>query len=60
MACHYSCEGGSEEGWRAEVLLHSENGVWVQPGGVEDRRGEKPEDVMPEEVSGTSLEENMG
>lgn len=46
--------------WRVEVVWNSEDGVWVEPDEVEDRRGEKPEVVMAEKESGTGLEEKSG
>lgn len=48
-------------GWRVEEVVNPGTGAWVEPGGVEDRRGEKPEAVVTaEEESGTGLEEKPG
>lgn len=47
-------------GWRVEEVVNPGTGAWVEPGGVEDRGGEKPEVVRAEEESGTGLEEKPG
>lgn len=48
-------------GWRVEEVVTPGTRVWEEPGRVEDRRGEKPEEVvMAEEESETGLEEKPG